>query len=202
MKMGRTAADRSQAKPKGTRERAGLKRRMSELEIRLRKWGRVFGPPPPAEWDEEKSGTRGAKLPILLGGARLGMMTLTDEPLIHGKWLKGPFGDKEFVPTRWTAKGKQSDSGRGVWHPDPDADGVEQVMLELYRIHPVRACALRAHYCLRLSRVWGTWQVCKWLDIRLTRANYRREFEFGRVWIGGRLRLDDGQTAEAAESAA
>ena len=106
-----------------------------ELERLLRKWGRVFGPPPPSEWDEESSGGAGALTSIAMQIVRVGVAAIKPEPFGEGMG--------------YTAKGKPSEGGSSRWQPDLEADAVEQAWLQVYREDKLQGVVIRMHYCLR-----------------------------------------------------
>ena len=174
----------------------GVKRRVTELERRLRWWGRWFGPAPAKEWDEDSSHGSGGLMQAAINRARVGIAPIVDEPALHGRWT-GAGKDRRWEPERWTAKGKPSKGGAPVWNPHPEADEVEVAVLMLHRMHHLRACCLRAHYCLRGGAKFGARWAGEASSLVITVRRYRSELDLGRQWIGGRLGLSDGE-ADAA----
>lgn len=174
----------------------GVKRRVTELERRLRFWGWHLGPPRAKEWDEDSSHGSGGLMQAAIDRARVAIEPIRDEPAMHGRWVRDE-GGKRWEPSRWTAKGKPSEGGAHVWTPPPDAEEVEVAVLALHRLHHLRACCLRAHYCLRDGAKLGAKWAGQSAGIAITVRRYRNEIDLGRQWIGGRLGLSDGE-AEAA----
>ena len=106
-----------------------------ELERLLRKWGRVFGPPPPSEWDEESSDGAGALTSIAMQIVRVGVAAIKPEPFGEGMG--------------YTAKGKPSEGGASRWQPDLEADAVEQAWLQVYRSDRLQGVVMKFYFCAR-----------------------------------------------------
>ena len=138
-----------------------------DLERALRKWGRVFGEPKPAEWDEsasewgvsETSEVTGTVLQMIRVGMR------------YAKQAR-----------KLTAYGKASRGGlRPSWSPDPEAQRIEDAWLRLYRAEPLQAAALRAKYCLfGLTDKERAVAAGKYVNRRLSGRQFRVVLHWGR----------------------
>lgn len=166
-----------------------------DLERLLRRWGRVFGPPPEREWDEDSSGSAGGLTANLMAQLHVGLGHVGDaaKPKRH-VWTNPETGAK--VPMdipgmrRITARGRETrNPHRPPWSPDPEAESVEVAALDLYRYDALRGVVLRIEYCLRgfkqreravlVGRVEGM--------ERITLRRYRHELDRAREWMAGRL---------------
>lgn len=131
-------------------------RERAELERRLRRWGRVFGPSPATEWDEGEGAN--SLLGELLRRARVGAVNrCVDDSLWNPQREDLCRGDGSLIRSipgsdRVTARGKESRGGAHRSYVDPDAQLVDITAVALWRVHMVRGVVLRAEYCLRGPR--------------------------------------------------
>lgn len=135
-----------------------------ELEQVLRHWGRVYGPEPLAEWEEDSSLGSGALTGCLIEFLRVGIVT-------------GPEGD------HLTARGKESKGGAKPMKAHPVADMVDQLCCQLYKEHMVAALALRAEYCMRGPRSEKRAWIAGIAGERITRRKYDAKLEVAKFWF-------------------
>ena len=140
-----------------------------ELERRLRFWGKVYGPAPDAEWDEETSLGSGALTGCLIEFLRVGIVT-------------GSENDCEI-----TARGKESLGGAKPMKVHPEADQIDRLCCTLYRVRVVPALVLRADYCMRGPRREKLPWVSAIAHMKVTRKKYSMELDFAKDWIGRAL---------------
>lgn len=104
-----------------------------EFEARLRFWGRVYGPAPPSEWDEDSSHGSGALTGCLIDFLRVGIVSGAE-------------------PEHLTARGRESEGGAKPMKAHPQADEIDVLCCQLYREGRLAALVLRANYCMRGPR--------------------------------------------------
>lgn len=136
----------------------------SAAEQALRHWGRVYGPPPPLEWQEDSSMGSGALTGCLIEFLRVG--------IVHGQ-ARG----------KLTARGRESRGGAKPMKAHPLADRVDHLVCVLYAQDRRAAVALRAQYCLRGS----LGDKCMWVATataaRLSRMNFRASVARGKHFV-------------------
>lgn len=136
----------------------------SVAEQALRHWGRVYGPPPAAEWEEDSSHGSGALTGCLIEFLRVG--------IVHGP-----------ERARITARGRESTSGTKPMKAHPLADTVDHLVCVLYSQDRRAAVALRAQYCLRGS----LGDKCAWVAsatvARMSRMNFRAAVARGKHFV-------------------
>lgn len=159
----------------------------TQLEQLLRKWGRVFGPAPAAEWDEDDSGGSGGLTQDLLRKLRVGLAAVGAEPVL-GETVVRAAGTRDVVRTHFTAKGRESQGGTRVWTPDPEAERVECAALRLYRYNRLQGVVLRFEYCYRGRHSEKAQLVATCLEMPdLKVRRYRQELDIARAWMAGAL---------------
>lgn len=136
----------------------------SAAEHALRHWGMVYGPPPPAEWEEDSSLGSGALTGCLIEFLRVG--------IVHGPERK-----------RITARGRESAGGSKPMKAHPLADQVDHLVCVLYAQDRRAAVALRAQYCLR-----GAFkEKCAWVAgataSRVSRMGFRAAVARGKNFV-------------------
>jgi hypothetical protein len=158
---------------------------VDELELRLRRWGREFGPPPPSEWDEDSSHGSGGLTAALLNRMRTGVMPIGPEPFgcdrdEHGKVTRGHV---------LSAMGKQSEGGARTWRASPEAERVELAWEKLYYRDRTRGVCMRIEYCAGRGyrRREKLAIAARALEARITMRTYRREIDLGREFMAGAL---------------
>lgn len=175
-----------------------------ELENLLRRWGRVFGEPPPSEWDEEKSGTETGSTHALVQAARsdglsvlkmnMTLAKLRDklrrqrrESILGEKLLKGYHDPRELMEEH-RCYGFETRGGRKPMHVDPVADWVDRTAVQLYENDQTLAVVLRIEYCTRgrhrdkLPRVQSILE-----NPRMSLRQYRQHLDQARAWMDGAL---------------
>jgi len=171
------------------------KPKSDKLDQTLRHWGRSFGERPPAEWDEDDSGGSGLLTGVLLDSLRVGMAKVGAEPIM-GERVERNGTQIALLSQRFTAKGRQSEGGPRVWHPDPLAERVELAWLDMYRLRDpdprnswsMRAIVLRVEYCTRGHRRDKVIRAAKHLEVRKLRIRrYNLELASALVYMRGRL---------------
>lgn len=135
-----------------------------ELERLLRIWGRVYGPAPAQEWEEDSSHGSGALTGCLIDFLRVGVVS-------------GP------EPEGITARGKQSEGGAKPMAAHPVADHLDHLCVVLYGEHRLASVVLRAHYCMRGHRKEKLPWVSGVIGQRISRRRFAAELDFARSWM-------------------
>lgn len=162
-----------------------------ETERLLRKWGRWFGPPPPAEWDEEDTGFGQVNvLQAAIERLRVAPAPILEEPVLGERVVRKRTRNGAWEPTmvaqRYTAKGRPSRPvvGERVWHPDPEAARVERLHAKLYRANRLRGVVLRIEYCSRDRLVDKCANVGRAMDMPgFRRRRFHYELGQARAWF-------------------
>lgn len=166
----------------------------ADLEQILRRWGRVFGQPPPREWDEDSSHGQGALTSVLLSRLHVGEGATTARARRRPPWIDPATG--ALVPQHIagekhiTARGKASRCGSAPWSPGSEVDAVERAALQLYRFNRLRGVVLRVEYCMRgmkQSEKATVVSCTEGIDDRVKLRRYRQELDFARHFMAGQL---------------
>lgn len=176
-----------------------------ELENLLRRWGRVFGEPPPSEWDEESSGTETGQTHALVQAARADgksvlklnttLSKLRDKlrkqrrEQILGEKLKKGYGDPRELLEEHRCYGFESRGGKKPMYIDPVADWVDRTAVQLYENDQTLAVVLRIEYCTRGNRAEVKLpKVRKILGMPTMKLRrYRLELEAAKDWMMRKL---------------
>lgn len=181
-----------------------------ELENLLRRWGRVFGEPPPSEWDEESSGTETGQTHALVQAAKsdglsvLKMNTTLSKlrdrlrkqrrEAILGDKLKKGFSDPRELLEEHRCWGSESRGGKKPMHIDPLADWVDRTAVQLYENDQTLAVVLRIEYCTRGRHRDKLPKVQNILEQpRMTLRQYRQHLDQARTWMDGALSVKKRQ---------
>lgn len=141
----------------------------AEFNRLLRHWGRVYGPAPAQEWDEDSSMGSGTLTGSLIEFLRVGVVT-------------GP--ECRFGPrSRLTARGKETKRTLKRMRAHPVADRIDSLCIVLHSVDPLPALVLRAHYCWRGEHQWRRAWVASVSGHRIGRKRYYRELEAARAWM-------------------
>lgn len=180
-----------------------------ELENLLRRWGRVFGEPPPDEWDEESSGTETGATHALVQAAKVDgksvlklnttLSKLRDRlrkqrrELILGEKLKKGYSDPRELLEEHRCYGFESRGGKKPMHIDPVADWVDRTALQLYENDQTLAVVLRIEYCTRGRHRDKLPKVQSILEQpRMTLRQYRQHLDQARTWMDGAMSVKKG----------
>lgn len=177
---------------------------MSDLETLLRRWGRFYGEPRPAEWDEDSSGDEaGQTIHVLDSAARSsGTSKATDmadqakrarrrdtvkKAMKASLVLKGSFDKREYFEGH-TCYGHASRGGPKPMYTDPLATWVDKTAIQLYTADMVRGVVLRIEYCTRGKHRDKLPVVQKIVnDCHMSLRKYRQHLDYARVWMDGAL---------------
>ena len=96
-----------------------------ELEKELRHWGRVYGPAPETEWEEDSSNGSGLLTGCLIDFIRVGIITGTEQERIVID-RSCPELPEQIVVGSLTARGKESQGGAKPMKAHPVADRCAQ----------------------------------------------------------------------------
>lgn len=170
---------------------------IGELELVLRRWGRVFGERPPSEWAEEISPypqPLAQAMEFAPGGKDKRRATFRDG---HGRrsimaTAAGLRTDQrpDVIAPGWAADPIRGSQTRGVgrpWHPDPVAEAVETAALRLHRFDPWKGVCLRLEYCARGFQADKAERAGRILERPIKLRRYRQEVDMAKVWMAGNL---------------
>lgn len=153
---------------------------INDLEHSLRAWGRVYGPQPESEWEEDSSHGSGALTGCLIEFLRVGIVTgSVNERVVIKK--QGSVQEQVLVG-RLTAKGKQSQGGAKPMKAHPMADYIDHMVCVIQKTDVRAAISLRAQYCLRgmTAREKCLW-VSKMTNTRVSRMGFRAALSRGKI---------------------
>jgi hypothetical protein len=172
-----------------------------DVEQLLRRWGRWFGEAPPAEWDEDSSGTEQGQTHVLLQAMRVdGRVALaldTRLAKLRDRLRRraaseirksGEFSDSREAFAEHLCWGAQSRGGPKPLRMDPTADWVDRLACQLFAHRPVPGVILRIEYCTRgrhrdkLPRAQDILD-----DPHLKLRHFREELAYARAWMTGAM---------------
>lgn len=168
-----------------------------ELELVLRRWGRVFGERPPSEWEEEVSpypqplaqamefapgGKDKRRADFRDGRGRRAIMANTAGLVTQQT--------PDVIAPGWAADPIRGSQTRGIgrpWHPDPVAEVVELAALALHRFDVWKGVCLRLEYCARGFQADKAVRAGVILGRTIKTRRYRIELDMAKVWMAGKL---------------
>lgn len=153
-----------------------------DLEKELRYWGRVYGPAPETEWEEDSSHGSGLLTGCLIDFIRVGIVTGTEKERIVIDRTRPGLPEQVVVGTL-TARGKESQGGAKPMKAHPVADRIDRLCCQMYRERVVPALVLRADYCMRGPRR----EKMPWINAivgrRISRRRYSTELDWAKAWM-------------------
>jgi hypothetical protein len=173
-----------------------------DLERLLRHWGRIYGWPPPDEWDEDDSeglqGQTHALVAAMRVDGRVQLKLDTQLAKLRDKLKRrasqalrktDDFRDPRELHEEHRCYGSESRGGAKPMKVHPEADHVDRVVVQLYTFNPVQGVIIRIEYCTRGLRHRDKAAMAgRILDNpHLTLRQYRLYLEHARIWMLGAM---------------